>query len=60
MVSVVDSSLVPAAIEQYPSGGLVTVEEGGAIELVCLANGRPIPEITWKYEVSSFRCAIRK
>jgi len=41
---------VPAAIEQYPSGGLVTVEEGGAIELVCLANGRPIPEITWKYE----------
>lgn len=50
MVLVVDSSLVPAVIEQYPSNGQVSVKEGDTVDLVCMASGRPMPEVIWKYE----------
>ena len=59
MVLVVDSSLVPAVIEQYPSNGQVSVKEGDTVDLVCMASGRPMPEVIWKYEVSCFRSTIR-
>jgi len=41
---------VPAAIEQYPSDGQVTVKEGGVVNLICLASGKPMPDVMWKYE----------
>ena len=55
MVLVVYSTLVPAAIEQYPSDGQVTVKEGGVVNLICLASGKPMPDVMWKYEVSCLR-----
>ena len=49
-------SAVPAAIDellhQVVGSPHHQLREGGDLDLVCLAKGRPLPTVTWKYQVS--------
>ncbi|KAL8190874.1 UNVERIFIED_CONTAM: hypothetical protein K2H54_063857 [Gekko kuhli] len=42
-----DQKLVPPKISNISSD--ITVNEGSNVTLVCMANGRPEPVITWRH-----------
>ena len=37
--------------------GVFRVQEGGAVDLPCLARGQPLPSYTW-YKVSAAECYL--
>ncbi len=51
-------TVVPAAIDELLHHGVDSphhqLREGGDLDLVCMASGRPLPTVTWKYQVKVY------
>ena len=49
-------TVVPAAIDEllHHDSQHHQLREGGDLDLVCMASGRPLPTVTWKYKVKVF------
>ena len=43
---------VSPSIRQYPPEGEASVVEGADLDLTCLVDGRPEPQVVWKFQVT--------